>query len=539
MADTVYSNVAITQTLKRYNIAECSIDYVIGSSAPIFYKDITFGDDSNFVFGYGPRANFSYPWDTLMNEIRLDPLAAYPGGASSDDPAIAALTCDYFGNLYTAGIGLSTYDIEDNTFTYLGSFPPGIQAGGALAYRDGKMYMTTTDNRLVEVDLSNPNNSTVIAQFPSEIPLIDGLVTFPYRCDSIITYAIGRDSFESFIYELDFENFSLTELCQTDLLIFGATTVEECIMPPCQLYVDLDQNDSSGGLINDFIADTICASSTLITDNDVEVFSLIDPDSVVIELNGILNQNQEYLSMPLPANLTISGNGTTRIVLINGGNASLSDFNNGLNTIVYQNDALPPAYGTREIIIQVHALYYTSEPARSFIPVYNSILQIDPITSNVNCFGGNDGSVSLLGIGGIPPYEFTWQDGTIGNTFQNLNADEYYLTITDAEGCLNVDSINITQPDSLIISILAPIDTICGNTGYLTTSVEGGTEPYFYNWNNGINEDENNMLPAATYTVTVADAENCLVEDSYTLIEETIITTNQNETLCEGESLPF
>lgn len=539
IADTTQAGILIDASLRVFDVNECLVDSNIAFNFPIFYHDVSFKDDPNYIYGYGPKADLTYPWDTLMNEIRLDPGTTFPGGASTDDPAITALTCDYSGNLYAGGIGLSTYDIEDNTFDYIGDFPSGIQAGGALTYRDGKMYMTSNANQLIEVDLSNPTNSNVLAQFPAEIPLLDGLVTFPYRCDSIVTYAIGRDSFESIIYELDFENYTLTELCQTELRIFGASTAEECIMPPCQLYVDLDMDDSSGELGNNFQADTACVGPISIADADVEVFSLIDLDSITVELVGFLDGGQEFLMASIQSNLSIVGNGTNKVVLINEGNASFLDFANVINSIVYENIAADPTYGQREVILTAYALFYEAEPAHSIIVLDNSILQLEAAINDVNCFEEQNGSVTLQANGGMSPYNFIWQDGTSAGSFDNLRADTYYLTIEDATGCRRADSIAISQPDSLAVTVVTPANTICEGQGNLVAQPTGGTPPFSFAWSTGSNDVEISNLNSGTYEITVTDTNDCVATSGITLVGMDTTTTTQSEILCEGESFAF
>ena len=131
----------------------------------------------------------------------------------TDDHFVRAVICDYSGHLYAAGTGLSFYDatedamhgpldLPDEDFsTYLGDLPPEMQAAGAMTYRQGHLFLTTISNTLVEVDIENPMASTVVATFPDEIGIIDAMVTFPYRCDSIVTYAIAReDSSSIFMY---------------------------------------------------------------------------------------------------------------------------------------------------------------------------------------------------------------------------------------------------------------------------------------------------------------------------------------------------
>ena len=63
-----------------------------------------------------------------------------------------------------------------------------------------------------------------------------------------------------------------------------------------------------------------------------------------------------------------------------------------------------------------------------------------PTTLDVSCFGGNDGSISLLVLGGTPPYTYSWSNGQTTNPAINLSAGTYICTITDANGCPSITS---------------------------------------------------------------------------------------------------
>ena len=132
--------------------------------------------------------------------------------------------------------------------------------------------------------------------------------------------------------------------------------------------------------------------------------------------------------------------------------------------------------------------------------------------SNVSCYGGNDGSVSLNIIGGTNPYNVDW--GSIDTN--NLFAGIYNFEITDSNGCIFNDLIEITQEDSLEVSI-SKIDVHCfgESTGSIQIIIAGGsgTPPYNYLWN-GPNQWSSNVediynLYAGVYTLLITDANDC------------------------------
>ncbi len=63
-----------------------------------------------------------------------------------------------------------------------------------------------------------------------------------------------------------------------------------------------------------------------------------------------------------------------------------------------------------------------------------------PATSNKIC----DGSVTITGTGGRPPYTYIWQDNYNGGTRNNLCPGKYYVCVIDKANC--VDTIKVIVP---------------------------------------------------------------------------------------------
>jgi hypothetical protein len=169
------------------------------------------------------------------------------------------------------------------------------------------------------------------------------------------------------------------------------------------------------------------------------------------------------------------------------------------------------------------------------------------ITTDVDCFGNNTGSITTT-VNETPPntYTYDWDNlaGTSNPQDQSgLVAGTYNLTVLeDPTGCISAASATITEPNILNLTSNAS-DLLCfnDNTGGLDITVTGGTTPYNFNWDNlpGTNnpEDQPN-INAGTYQVTVTDNNGCVIIDAYTITEPleiaiTAIITNNN---CFGDA---
>lgn len=125
--------------------------------------------------------------------------------------------------------------------------------------------------------------------------------------------------------------------------------------------------------------------------------------------------------------------------------------------------------------------------------------------------------ISAFANGGNTPYTFEWKgpDGPISynsNSIFPSGNGNYYLTITDADGCMAIDSTSIFDccPNGLEIQLS---NNSCQEPIYATTT--GGTDPYTYSWmdlNGPITNstDSLEISEAGTYTVVVVDASGCM-----------------------------
>ena len=147
------------------------------------------------------------------------------------------------------------------------------------------------------------------------------------------------------------------------------------------------------------------------------------------------------------------------------------------------------------------------------------LLEVDQsqtVIENVSCFGGNDGAVSVVPIGGVGGYTYIWNTGDTTADVDDLPAGIYNVLIQDANDCLQPLIVEISEPDSLDAFI--PAETIQSITcaglenGVLVVAFNGGAGNVSYEWDSGPNDtlSTNTGLAPALYTVTVTDQNGCV-----------------------------
>ncbi len=179
-----------------------------------------------------------------------------------------------------------------------------------------------------------------------------------------------------------------------------------------------------------------------------------------------------------------------------------------------------------------------------------SALSFTTSKTDVVCFGDNNGTITLNGSGGVAPYQYSNDNGSIYNagadpyTFSSLTPASYLVGITDANSCpTTFVSVTINEPAVLGFTT-SQVDVLCNgdNTGSITVSATGGTTIYRYSKNNGLSYQLSNVfngLTAGTYDIVVKDANNCITSAQQVTITEptgVTFTTSLVHVLCNGDN---
>lgn len=180
-----------------------------------------------------------------------------------------------------------------------------------------------------------------------------------------------------------------------------------------------------------------------------------------------------------------------------------------------------------------------------------------PITSggtNLSCAGSGDGLLQLEVSGGADcdQYSFSWigPDGFTASTkdLQDLNEGTYVVTITDANGCIHSDSIELTSPTPIELSVFPNsyngfnVSCFGSDNGAINLEVSGGVPTYSYLWSNTETTQDIDTLTAGSYTVEVTDANGCIVDTVVDLISPTelnIGVIDLEQILCFGATTGF
>ena len=104
----------------------------------------------------------------------------------------------------------------------------------------------------------------------------------------------------------------------------------------------------------------------------------------------------------------------------------------------------PAAATSYSVIVSIGSCADTTNCTVNVFPA--PVVTTNGVTQ-VSCNGGNDGSAVITVNGGTSPYMYNWSPtGGTNAGATGLNAGTYVITVTDAKGCSQVQTITISEP---------------------------------------------------------------------------------------------
>ena len=169
--------------------------------------------------------------------------------------------------------------------------------------------------------------------------------------------------------------------------------------------------------------------------------------------------------------------------------------------------------------------------------------------TNLLCFQDSSGTINLTLAGGVSPYSYSWNNGATTPNLTGLVAGVYSLTITDNNGCVNNQSITLTEPVQLTSSYTQTNISCWGESdGNAIVNFFGGTigsnpgdTNYILGWDTllyylpfPLTEFTTPVgVPGGIYPYSVTDLNNCILYDTISITQPDLITLSlSSDTIC-------
>ncbi len=159
--------------------------------------------------------------------------------------------------------------------------------------------------------------------------------------------------------------------------------------------------------------------------------------------------------------------------------------------------------------------------AQQAVPITDSDGEVlTPVDGTTSCPNTCDGSVSVSFTCSDPPCVITWRDitgtdlGVSSNTLSSLCPGDYLVEVTNASGCVSIDTATVVAPlpTTLLISS-SPVTCAGACNGTAAVGVSGGIPPYAFTWSPAPGGGQGTPLAtglcAGVYTVLISDGGGC------------------------------
>ena len=246
------------------------------------------------------------------------------------------------------------------------------------------------------------------------------------------------------------------------------------------------------------------------------------------------------ITQPTPIVITLSSTAAT--CNTNNGTATATSVTGGTGTYTYSWNGTAGVIGTNttsisNLAIGNYTLTVTDAnacTATQTVTVKNSSgLNVTVTSSSVSCNGGANGSITVNATGGTGTLSYSWSPMGGGTKTTTLSAGTYTVAVSDASPCTVTNIITINQPTALTATATSSPATCGQSNGSATISVSGGTVPYntTYTWSpSGGSSATAVNLSGNTYSVTIADANGCLVTAQTTVTQQSSINLSVTNT---------
>ena len=261
---------------------------------------------------------------------------------------------------------------------------------------------------------------------------------------------------------------------------------------------------------------------------DISSVGLLTPNAFSIATittqNSFCNNNDGQLNIQLDGGSN-SGSYTYSIVDSSG---------NTVDTVTQGTNYTSPALtsGVYSIIVTNGTCTFTGTTTIANVDLFT----ITANTTGTTC-GFNNGVIEILAsTGGTLPYTYQISGYPPGptNTFASLSPGFYNVSVTDAGGCVQSQTVYVLGSNSVYFDFFT-FQPLSGNDGEIDTLISSGVPPFTFNWSSNVNGQTGTTvtgLTAGTYTLEVVDSSGCTFTKTVELLGTTLYSSYETFKIC-------
>ncbi len=260
----------------------------------------------------------------------------------------------------------------------------------------------------------------------------------------------------------------------------------------------------------------------------------------VTDSKGCITSTGATVTQPLPLTISLASYHNLRCYNDSSGSIDIT-VNGGVSPYLFawSNGA------TSEDVLNLHAgTYFVTVQDGNGCLKYDTVTITQPaqltssiVGTNATCNGFTNGNIDLTVNGGSSPYTYNWNTGATTEDLTNVGSGNYTVLVNDANNCTTFNSINIAQPNALVLSTLVTNVSCNGSSsGGIDLTVAGGTPAFTYVWNTGDTTQDLSAVNSGTYSVTVTDGNGCSASLATTVSQPSALSLSgvKTDVTCNG-----
>lgn len=239
-----------------------------------------------------------------------------------------------------------------------------------------------------------------------------------------------------------------------------------------------------------------------------------------------------------------------------GENDTLFTFGEGVDTLLYTVNTIPNPNAPDTLFLDFFVIFETCggfDTVIASIPIIQPY-EIQSATENVTITCPADSTtVTALGLGGVPPYNYNWVGETPGQSaFVPVPPEEFWYVVEITDQCefqVLLDSVLVVNniPPPLNVSIPGTIQPLCPTMPVtIGAIVADGNGDYFFDWSpvqSATNEVTVTFPQSLTVYLTVTDTCGTQVSDSvfvsYPIYDNLLLSLDLEKRTCPENPLAF
>jgi hypothetical protein len=287
--------------------------------------------------------------------------------------------------------------------------------------------------------------------------------------------------------------------------------IDDCAFPLNSFLVKTRASASFTAQLKDFSGPYNWGQPQFTTELDVTEISCENETATVTSLPA--RSDADYIWSTINGNI-LSGQGTNQIIVDEIGTYTVE---------VILPDGCPKSGGSATLGFNPAFPFFDGPPTNIFTVPCND----------------NDGTITVTASGATQPYtfflydvnnilitDFTLAIGDDTHTFIGLTPGDYRVDVKGVHACIETTGL-ISIPPRIpfdITETISNVECFSDQTGSINLVVTGGNPPLSYLWSTGATSQNLLNLVAGSYTVTIADADNCETIEIYTINQNDQIT---------------